>query len=116
MDPTPTSAAPTSGTAIALSPGEPRLELRGRIDIFVAEPLHAAAVTLLQRPGGEATVDLAGATHLDGSALQVLVALARALRAAGRGVALAGAGHLLDPDAAASALAAELGGARAAAT
>lgn len=62
-------------------PGGTRLSLGGTVNIMLAEELLGAARRIA--PGGAVEVDLAEAEHLDTSALQVLLALREAVRAAG---------------------------------
>lgn len=75
----------TDGPAVRLevSDGAIVLRLVGVINLCVAADLHAAALRALDA-GGPIIVDWAAADYLDVSALQVLIALRRALEAEGR--------------------------------
>lgn len=67
--------------------GGARLRLQGTINLFHAAALHAAALEVLAGHG-DVRVECAEVEHLDSSALQVLLALAAALRAEGRALRL----------------------------
>ena len=63
--------------------GRQELKLVGEINVFLAADLQRAAVQLAGQ-GGDAVVNCQQAQSLDFAALQILVALADALRAQGR--------------------------------
>jgi anti-anti-sigma regulatory factor len=53
-----------------------RVTLTGHVDIFEAGTFHAMCVDLARR-GADVHVDLSGCEDLDGSAIQILLALRR---------------------------------------
>lgn len=62
---------------------ETRLFLSGSVNLIVADRLHGLACEALAR-GLDVLVDCSHAEHIDVSAAQVLIALARGLRGQGR--------------------------------
>src|SRR5262245_26633685 len=64
-------------------PGLSALELRGAVTSYYAEQLYAAAVRLAQG-ADDVLVRCGDAQHLGGAAVQILVALERALARKGR--------------------------------
>jgi anti-anti-sigma factor len=64
-----------------------RLSLRGTVNLFTVSELHAAALGLLSA-ALPVEVDCAEATHLDGAACQVMLALRADLRRADADLAL----------------------------
>ncbi len=69
--------------------GQPWLLLQGVVDIFSAEELYRAALCLLER--GESTVVCCeGASYLDTSAVQILLALEEGLREKGKSLHMVG--------------------------
>jgi anti-anti-sigma factor len=76
--------------AIERHDGKPlALVLRGDVDIYCAGLLHELADTLLQEQG-DVVVPCQGLTHLDTSALQIVLALRNGLQARGRSLRLTG--------------------------
>jgi anti-anti-sigma factor len=77
---------------ISLSQNESEsvLRLRGSFQLELARPLHEAALQLASS-GGNVVVDLSQAAHLDGCAVQVLLALKGALERAGGSLRMSGA-------------------------
>ncbi len=79
----------------AVEPPAPRapsgavLALAGMADVRTARQLHRAAREVLDA-AGDVTVDVTGVAHLDAAALQILIALRRALAEHGRGMCCIG--------------------------
>ena len=71
------------------------LMLRGGVDIFCASELHELADTLLQQQE-DVVVSCEGLTHLDTSALQVLLVLRQELETRGRTLRFEGISSELD--------------------
>ncbi len=70
------------------------LVLSGRVDIFFAEELHAAA-RMLEDDSGPVHITCTDAEHMDTAALQILVALKRSIDEQGRKWNLSGMGDEL---------------------
>ncbi|HEY1187904.1 MAG TPA: STAS domain-containing protein [Gemmata sp.] len=70
-------------------PGWSRLVLTGRVTVAVAREFHATASDLLAR-GNSIAVRCDGAEHLDTSAIQILLCLARELVSRGKRFDLGG--------------------------
>ncbi len=68
-----------------------RLTLTGHADIFEAAAFHKVLLQVADS-GAPTEVDLAPCTDLDGAALQLLLALRRALEARGGGISFVRAG------------------------
>jgi anti-anti-sigma factor len=66
-----------------------RLVLSGHVDIFEAAPLHGLLLELAGEPR-RVQVDLAGCVAIDGSGLQLLLALREARATRGRSVSFVG--------------------------
>lgn len=83
-------AQPGRGDPFAVSEhdGRVRLTLTGNVDIRSAHALHAV-VTALAGRDLPVDVDAGGATRLDASAVQLVLALARSVRDAGHAFTLA---------------------------
>ena len=67
------------------------LQLRGVIDVFDALELHAVALEALEHGPATVCVALAGATGVDTTATQILLALQRGLAERGRSLRVVGA-------------------------
>jgi len=78
-----TSALPVSVEDDLACPGGKRVVLRGRVTVADAAEFKRVAVALA---GGNSpvTVDCTSATHLDAAAVQVVIALGRAVEESGR--------------------------------
>jgi anti-anti-sigma regulatory factor len=73
----------------------PRLVLKGNVTVVSAGRLHRTALEAVEL-NVDVTADLGAAEDLDASALQILLALRRALEARGRNLRLTGSSPLQD--------------------
>ncbi len=79
----------TPNVATKVIEGNGTLLLQGTADVFGAAELHQTALALLAR-GEDAVVDCHGLEHVDGSTLQVLLALRTGMRTKGKKLRMEG--------------------------